>query len=67
MAETMAQEPTPAMADGERGGSLMAEATLVYTAADGVTAALNDGVNPSWDGNVFTTYGGGIKQVELLK
>jgi len=25
---------------------------------NGLTEALNDGVNPSWDGNVFTTYGG---------
>jgi hypothetical protein len=25
---------------------------------NGITEALNDGVNPSWDGNVFTTYGG---------
>ena len=25
---------------------------------NGLSEALNDGVNPSWDGNVFTTYGG---------
>jgi hypothetical protein len=25
---------------------------------NGVAEALNDGINPSWDGNVFTTYGG---------
>jgi len=25
---------------------------------NGISEALNDGVNPSWDGNVFTTYGG---------
>lgn len=25
---------------------------------NGMSEALNDGVNPSWDGNVFTTYGG---------
>lgn len=25
---------------------------------NGASEALNDGVNPSWDGNVFTTYGG---------
>jgi hypothetical protein len=25
---------------------------------NGISEALNDGINPSWDGNVFTTYGG---------
>jgi hypothetical protein len=25
---------------------------------NGISEALNDGVNPSWDGNVFTNYGG---------
>jgi hypothetical protein len=25
---------------------------------NGMSEALNDGINPSWDGNVFTTYGG---------
>jgi hypothetical protein len=25
--------------------------------ANGLSEALNDGINPSWDGNVFTTYG----------
>jgi len=25
---------------------------------NGLSEALNDGINPSWDGNVFTTYGG---------
>jgi len=25
---------------------------------DGASEACNDGINPSWDGNVFTTYGG---------
>lgn len=28
---------------------------------NGVSEACNDGVNPSWDGNVFTTYGGQIR------
>ncbi len=26
--------------------------------SNGLSEALNDGLNPSWDGNVFTTYGG---------
>ncbi len=29
---------------------------------NGVSEALNDGVNPSWDGNVFTTYGGQLQR-----
>jgi len=29
---------------------------LIYI--NGISEALNDGINPSWDGNVFTTYGG---------
>jgi hypothetical protein len=28
---------------------------------NGVSEALNDGVNPSWDGNTFTTYGGQLR------
>ena len=28
---------------------------------NGMSEALNDGVNPSWDGNVFTTYGGQLR------
>jgi len=28
---------------------------------NGLSEALNDGVNPSWDGNVFTTYGGQLR------
>jgi hypothetical protein len=28
---------------------------------NGASEALNDGVNPSWDGNVFTTYGGQLR------
>jgi hypothetical protein len=28
---------------------------------NGVSEALNDGINPSWDGNVFTTYGGQLR------
>jgi hypothetical protein len=29
---------------------------IIYV--NGLSEALNDGINPSWDGNVFTTYGG---------
>lgn len=29
--------------------------------ANGISEAINDGVNPSWDGNVFTTYGGQLR------
>jgi len=28
---------------------------------NGMSEALNDGINPSWDGNVFTTYGGQLR------
>ena len=28
---------------------------------NGISEALNDGINPSWDGNVFTTYGGQLR------
>lgn len=28
---------------------------------NGASEALNDGINPSWDGNVFTTYGGQLR------
>lgn len=28
---------------------------------NGLSEALNDGINPSWDGNVFTTYGGQLR------
>lgn len=28
---------------------------------NGFSEALNDGINPSWDGNVFTTYGGQLR------
>lgn len=28
---------------------------------NGISEALNDGVNPSWDGNVFTNYGGQLR------
>lgn len=28
---------------------------------NGASEAVNDGVNPSWDGNVFTTYGGQVR------
>ena len=32
---------------------------IIYV--NGLSEALNDGVNPSWDGNVFTTYGGQLR------
>jgi hypothetical protein len=32
---------------------------------NGLTEALNDGVNPSWDGNVFTTYGGQARNAAI--
>jgi hypothetical protein len=28
---------------------------------NGLSEAINDGINPSWDGNVFTTYGGQLR------
>lgn len=28
---------------------------------NGLSEALNDGINPSWDGNTFTTYGGQLR------
>jgi hypothetical protein len=28
---------------------------------NGISEALNDGINPSWDGNTFTTYGGQLR------
>ena len=28
---------------------------------NGMSEAINDGINPSWDGNVFTTYGGQLR------
>jgi len=28
---------------------------------NGISEALNDGINPSWDGNVFTTYGSQLR------
>lgn len=28
---------------------------------NGISEALNDGINPSWDGNVFPTYGGQLR------
>jgi hypothetical protein len=33
---------------------------------NGLSEALNDGVNPSWDGNVFTTYGGILRNGATL-
>jgi hypothetical protein len=32
---------------------------------NGLSEALNDGVNPSWDGNVFTTYGGQLRNTAV--
>jgi hypothetical protein len=38
------------------GQSITGSNRLIYV--NGASEALNDGINPSWDGNVFTTYGG---------
>jgi len=38
------------------GQSITGSNRLIYI--NGISEALNDGINPSWDGNVFTTYGG---------
>lgn len=38
------------------GQSISGSNRLIFL--NGMSEALNDGVNPSWDGNVFTTYGG---------
>jgi hypothetical protein len=32
---------------------------------NGLSEALNDGINPSWDGNVFTTYGGQLRNGQV--
>jgi hypothetical protein len=32
---------------------------------NGLSEALNDGINPSWDGNVFTTYGGQLRNTAI--
>ena len=41
------------------GQSISGSNRLIFI--NGLTEALNDGVNPSWDGNVFTTYGGQLR------
>lgn len=41
------------------GQSITGSNRLIYV--NGLTEALNDGINPSWDGNVFTTYGGQLR------
>jgi hypothetical protein len=41
------------------GQSITGSNRLIYI--NGISEALNDGVNPSWDGNVFTTYGGQLR------
>lgn len=41
------------------GQSISGSNRLIFV--NGVSEALNDGVNPSWDGNVFTTYGGQLR------
>ena len=41
------------------GQNLAASNRIIFV--NGLTEALNDGVNPSWDGNVFTTYGGQLR------
>lgn len=41
---------------GQASSSTVSDNRAIYI--NGASEALNDGVNPSWDGNVFTTYGG---------
>jgi hypothetical protein len=41
------------------GQSVTGSNRLIYI--NGISEALNDGVNPSWDGNTFTTYGGQLR------
>lgn len=41
---------------GQPSGTNIANNRAIFI--NGTTEALNDGVNPSWDGNIFTTYGG---------
>lgn len=41
------------------GQSISGSNRLIFI--NGLSEALNDGVNPSWDGNVFTTYGGQLR------
>lgn len=41
------------------GQSISGSNRLIFL--NGMSEALNDGVNPSWDGNVFTTYGGQLR------
>jgi hypothetical protein len=41
------------------GQSISGSNRLIFV--NGVAEALNDGINPSWDGNVFTTYGGQLR------
>ena len=39
-----------------QGQNLSGQNRAIYI--NGIAEALNDGINPSWDGNVYTTYGG---------
>lgn len=41
---------------GQASSSTVSDNRSIFV--NGASEALNDGVNPSWDGNVFTTYGG---------
>lgn len=41
------------------GQSISGSNRLIFI--NGLSEALNDGVNPSWDGNVFTNYGGQLR------
>jgi hypothetical protein len=41
------------------GQSISGSNRLIFI--NGMSEALNDGINPSWDGNVFTTYGGQLR------
>jgi hypothetical protein len=45
------------------GQSISGSNRLIYI--NGISEALNDGINPSWDGNVFTTYGGQLRNTAV--
>jgi len=45
------------------GQSISGSNRLIYM--NGMSEALNDGINPSWDGNVFTTYGGQLRNTAV--
>ncbi|MGC1478524.1 MAG: hypothetical protein WA804_21940, partial [Terriglobales bacterium] len=41
---------------GQASGTAILQNRVIFI--NGISEALNDGINNSWDGNVFTTYGG---------